>query len=149
MTTFKITIESLNQIDQAAEKFAKILQENFPDSHCITFYGEMGAGKTTFISALCKQLGSTDEVSSPTFSIINNYKTNKGEDIFHFDLYRISSLEEAMAAGAEEYIYGNNYCFIEWPQIIENILPDNALTVEIKETENSQRTITISLNKQP
>ncbi len=144
MINTNIYIDSLEQINQAAKQFVDILSQQYPNRYCIAFYGSMGAGKTTFISALCKQLGSKDEVSSPTFSIINNYQTSDGHNIYHFDLYRINDIEEAMAAGAEEYIYGNDYCFIEWPNIIEPVLPNNTLKAEIKETENGKRIITIS-----
>ncbi len=107
-----------------------------------TFYGEMGAGKTTLIKALCEKLGVTDMVSSPTFSIVNEYATSAGETIFHFDFYRINTEREALDIGCEEYFYSGDYCFIEWPSRIPGLLPDQRLEIHIKE-EDSIRTIQV------
>ena len=103
----------------------------------------MGVGKTTFIKALCKAMGVKDEVSSPTFSIVNEYLCEDGSNVYHFDLYRIKDTEEAMAAGAEEYIYSNDYCFIEWPETLYPILPDDVINVKIEEKEDGKRIMTI------
>lgn len=142
MDTLKI--ESLDTIDTAARAFLKLTREKYPDSRCIIFDAGMGCGKTTFIKALCKELGAIDEASSPTFSIVNDYLCQNGEHIYHFDLYRLKDLEEAMAAGAEDYIYGSSYCFIEWPEILEPILPENHIRASIRELPDSSREITIS-----
>lgn len=103
----------------------------------------MGAGKTTFIKAICEELAVKDTVNSPTFSIVNEYETAEGEIIYHFDCYRINKIQEALDLGAEEYMYSDNYCFIEWPENIEQILPENAVNVEIEEMEDGVRMVTI------
>jgi tRNA threonylcarbamoyladenosine biosynthesis protein TsaE len=139
----KLIIKDLTEIDDAAQKFKDIITTQYPDSRCIIFNAEMGVGKTTFIKALCKTMGAIDEASSPTFSIVNDYLCEDGSHIFHFDLYRIKDTEEAMSAGAEDYIYGNNYCLIEWPETLLPILPDNAITVDIVEDDNGSRIMTI------
>lgn len=118
--------ESVFSKEQLSEVASQLL-EHFADSKIYTFTGNLGAGKTTFITALCHQLGSRDDISSPTFSIINEYNCGKGK-IYHFDLYRLKNLEEAIDIGFEEYIYSNNYCFIEWPEKVAKILP-NTLVV--------------------
>jgi len=141
MDTLKI--ESLDTIDQTAQAFLKIIGEKYPESRCIVFNAGMGCGKTTFIKALSKALGAMDEVSSPTFSIVNDYLCDNGSHIYHFDLYRLKDLEEAMAAGAEDYIYGQDYCLIEWPEILEPILPENYICVDIKELADGSREMTI------
>jgi tRNA threonylcarbamoyladenosine biosynthesis protein TsaE len=101
----------------------------------ILFEGEMGAGKTTFIKVLVEEMGTQDEISSPTFSIVNEYETQKGK-VFHFDMYRIKSEEEAMDFGVEEYLYSGNYCLIEWPSKIENLIPEEHHIVKIIAEEN-------------
>lgn len=106
------------------------------------FYGEMGAGKTTLIKAVCAALEVKDIVSSPTFSIVNEYITRAGEPVFHFDFYRINSEREALDIGCEEYFYSGNYCFIEWPSRIPDLIPDEHVEVHITE-ENAQRTIQV------
>jgi tRNA threonylcarbamoyladenosine biosynthesis protein TsaE len=111
----------------------------FPDSRVFALYGKMGAGKTTFIKVLCKMLGATDVIQSPSFAIINEYSTLKGDPLFHFDFYRIKKIEEAMDIGCEEYFYSGNYCFIEWPELIEALLPEGTVHVEI--SGDPERTI--------
>ncbi len=106
------------------------------------FYGEMGAGKTTLIKAVCAAMGVRDMVSSPTFSIVNEYITSAGEPVFHFDFYRINSEREALDIGCEEYFYSGNYCFIEWPSRIPGLIPDEHMEIHIKE-ESDQRTIQV------
>ena len=118
---------------------AKQLIAEFPASRIFALYGLMGAGKTTFIKAVCLELGVTDIVQSPTFSIINEYKTGEGNSIFHFDFYRIKKTEEVFDIGYEEYIYSGSYCFIEWPELIESMLPED--TIRIRITGDKQRVI--------
>ena len=110
---------------------AKQLVEAYPGSRVFALYGQMGAGKTTFIKAICHELGVTDVVQSPTFSIINEYKTTQGESIFHFDFYRIKKLEEVFDIGYEDYLYSGSYCFLEWPELIESLLPEDTIRVRI------------------
>jgi tRNA threonylcarbamoyladenosine biosynthesis protein TsaE len=110
---------------------AQLLQK-YPGNRVFAFYGQMGAGKTTFIKALCQIPGTTDNVSSPTFSIINAYVTKDGREIFHFDFYRIQNLAEAIDIGSEEYFYSGHYCFLEWPEHIEDILPEDTIKVRIE-----------------
>ncbi|MCK9423370.1 MAG: tRNA (adenosine(37)-N6)-threonylcarbamoyltransferase complex ATPase subunit type 1 TsaE [Bacteroidales bacterium] len=108
----------------------------FPEARVFAFYGSMGAGKTTFIKALCRELNGIDIVQSPSFSLINEYKTAVGESIFHFDLYRINKLEEVFDIGYEDYIYSGSYCFLEWPELIENLLPPETIKVSITENRS-------------
>ena len=140
-----ITIKNLSEIDAAAQEFIGILKAQYPDSRCIVFNAGMGVGKTTFIKALSKAMGAVDEASSPTFSIVNDYLCEDGGHIFHFDLYRIKDTEEAMAAGAEDYIYGDDYCFIEWPETLLPILPENTVEVGIEEMEDGSRVMEVGL----
>ena len=98
----------------------------------IAFYGPMGAGKTTLIKDLCHRMGVTDEVNSPTFAIVNEYVTDEGESVYHFDFYRIKKLEEAYDIGYENYFYSGNLCLIEWPELIEPLLPERYLRVDIQ-----------------
>ena len=110
---------------------AKQLLEAFPASRIFAFYGGMGAGKTTFIKAICAALGVADIVQSPTFSIINEYRTTGGEAVFHFDFYRIKKTEEVFDIGYEDYLYSGSYCFMEWPELVESLLPDDMIRVRI------------------
>jgi len=125
----------------ALQKSAGLLLNNFPDERIFAFYGAMGAGKTTFIKAICHELGSNDYVTSPTFALINEYSTTEGSVIYHFDFYRIKKLEEAFDLGYEDYIYSGNYCFIEWPEMIEQLLPEGIVEVRIKEGDNGIRLV--------
>ncbi len=110
--------------------------KEFPGARVFAFYGGMGAGKTTFIKALCAVLGVADIVQSPTFSIVNEYKTTAGDSIYHFDFYRIKKTGEVFDIGYEDYLYSGSYCFMEWPELIESLLPDDAVKVRISgETE--------------
>ncbi len=129
---------SLDKIDSAAAHFF----ESNPNK-VVLFNGLMGAGKTTFIKALCRHLGVEDVTSSPTFSLVNDYETPEGKSIYHFDLYRINSEIEALDMGIEEYLYSGNWCFIEWPEKIPNLLPDNVTTVNIREIETRERALEI------
>jgi len=123
------------------QKTAKLLLDHFPEERIFALYGTMGAGKTTLIKALCKELGSEDYVTSPTFALINEYSTSTGALIYHFDFYRIKKLEEAYDLGYEDYIYSGNYCFIEWPEMIESLLPDGIVAVSIKEGDKGARQV--------
>lgn len=133
-----IEVNQLSELDHAA----KLLLNSFPDDRVFLFYGNMGAGKTTFIKALCKVLEVEDNTSSPTFSIVNEYSSSQGL-IFHFDFYRIKEEEEAYDFGYEDYFYSGNYCFVEWPNRIPNLLPDDAKTIEIEITSSTSRKIII------
>ena len=132
-----IALTSLGEIDQAAERFLEVLG----DESVIAFSGEMGAGKTTFIQALCRKLGITVEVNSPTFSLVNQYFTPEGHSIFHFDLYRIEDPAELFDMGYEEYFFSGELCFIEWPEKASHLIPEEALRVEIVVGENESREI--------
>ena len=134
-----IKIESLDKIDEAAIEFIKTMGDNT----VFAFRGEMGAGKTTFIKAICEELGVKETVNRPTFSIVNEYESREGEIIYHFDCYRIEKVQDAFNLGAEEYLYSGNYCFIEWADNIEQILPENAVNVDIEEVEDGIRMVTI------
>ena len=134
-----IAIDSLGSIDAAAKEFAAALGEN----RIVAFYGSMGAGKTTFISALCRHFGVEDDVCSPTFTIVNEYRAADGDSIFHFDFYRIDSLKEAVVIGFEEYLYSGSLCLIEWPEKVEQLLPEETLKVKITATGDESRIIEI------
>jgi tRNA threonylcarbamoyladenosine biosynthesis protein TsaE len=127
--TEKIICKSVDNLDKVAIK----LLNTYPDKRIFAFYGKMGSGKTTFIKSLCKISGVTDIVNSPTFSIINEYKTDGGDSIFHFDFYRIKKQEEVLDIGYEDYFFSGSYCFIEWPGKVENLLPENTVRVIIEE----------------
>lgn len=131
----RIEITDLNDIKRAASTFLKKMGHN----KVFAFYGSMGAGKTTFIKALCEEIGVTETVSSPTFAIINEYRDKEGRPIFHFDFYRINKLEEAFDFGYEDYFYSGNLCFIEWPELVESLLPQDAVKIEIRVTEGGRR----------
>jgi tRNA threonylcarbamoyladenosine biosynthesis protein TsaE len=104
----------------------------------------MGSGKTTFIKSLCQELGVEDAINSPTFAIVNEYEDKHGETIYHFDFYRIKSIEEVYNMGYEEYVYSNAYCFMEWPELIEELLPEDHIRVDINEEPDGTRTIKIT-----
>jgi tRNA threonylcarbamoyladenosine biosynthesis protein TsaE len=120
---------------------AKTLLDSAKDRKVLAFHGQMGAGKTTFISALCKAAGVTDTVGSPTFSIINEYNTNTGKIVYHIDLYRLKSNEEATAAGIEDCLYSGNLCLVEWPEIAPGIFPPKTLHVHISAVNEEIRKI--------
>ncbi len=136
----EITIQSLDHIQEAAHQFVSLMD----DDTVFAFYGKMGAGKTTFIKSVCQELGVTDNVTSPTFAIVNEYRSETtGELIYHFDFYRIKKLEEVYDMGYEDYFYSGAVCFIEWPELIEELLPGNTIKVCIEETENGTRRLTM------
>ena len=131
----EIKIQDLEHIREAAREFI----DNIGDHTVFAFYGKMGAGKTTFIKAICEELGVEDVVTSPTFAIVNEYE---GEcPIYHFDFYRIKKLEEVYDMGYEDYFYGDGLCFIEWPEMMEELLPEGTIKVQIKENADGTRTV--------
>ena len=132
-----ISISSLQELDDAASRFLELKG----GSSVIAFSGAMGAGKTTFIQAICRCLGVEAEVNSPTFSLVNEYFTSEGDSIFHFDLYRIESPEELFDMGYEEYFYSGSLCLIEWPEKAVSLIPEDALWVQIEIGENEARLI--------
>ena len=135
--TEKIICKSVDNLDKVAIK----LLNTYPDIRIFAFYGKMGSGKTTFIKSLCKISGVTDIVNSPTFSIINEYKTDGGDSIFHFDFYRIKKQEEVLDIGYEDYFFSGSYCFIEWPGKVENLLPEDTVRVIIEEGSNENERV--------
>ena len=143
----EITIPNLEHIADAAREFI----DGIGDSRVFAFYGSMGAGKTTFIKAVCEALGVKDQVTSPTFAIVNEYAlgswplavSQPPTAIYHFDFYRIKRLEEAYDMGCEEYFYSGSLCFIEWPELIEDLLPEDAVRVNITQHPDGHRTVTL------
>ena len=134
----EITIQSLDLIHKAAQEFIK----NMGTNKIYAFYGNMGAGKTTFIKAICQELGVEDIITSPTFSLVNEYTSNKlNEPIYHFDFYRIKKIEEVYDMGYEDYFYSGHLCFLEWPELIEDLLPEDAVKVEINVNADGTRTV--------
>ena len=133
----KITISSLDAINEAAKQFVAAMGSN----RVFAFYGKMGAGKTTFIKALCTELGVDDVITSPTFAIVNEYTAGDGSPIYHFDFYRIKKLDEVYDMGYEDYFYNGGLCLIEWPELIESLLPEDAVEVHIAEQPDGTRTI--------
>ena len=123
------------------EKVARIFIDSMGDDRIFLFDGEMGAGKTTFIAEVCRQLGASDDFGSPTFSIVNEYCDAKGDPIYHFDLYRIESPQEALDMGAEEYFDSGYLCLVEWPDRLGNLTPEDARTVVIKENPDNTRSL--------
>ena len=133
-----ITIHDLSDLDRAAGEFLKEIGNH----KIVAFFAPMGAGKTTFTTAICKALGvKEDAVSSPTFAIINEYRTGSGDSMYHFDFYRITRIEEALDVGFYDYIDSGRLCIIEWPENIEEILPDETLRVSITVNQDESRTV--------
>ena len=133
--------KKINSLDEL-EIIAKELITVFSNDRVFAFYGKMGAGKTTFIQSICRALGSDDNVTSPTFALINEYNTANLDSIFHFDFYRIKDIEEAYDLGYEDYIYSGSYCLIEWPEMIDSLLPEKMVTVKIEVQDDDTRLIT-------
>ena len=134
----EIKIQSPAQLPEAAKQFVQAMDQNT----VFAFYGKMGAGKTTFIKAICEELGVTDVINSPTFSIVNEYRSDTtGELIYHFDFYRIKKIEEVYDMGYEDYFDSGAVCFIEWPELIDDLLPGDAVKVSITEQEDGSRII--------
>lgn len=135
----EFVITSTDNIVEVAEEFINY----FKDNRLFAFKGKMGAGKTTFIKALCEVLKVKDTVCSPTFAIVNVYLTENEEEIYHFDFYRLNSPSQAFDIGIEEYFYSGNYCFMEWAENIEELVPEDCLWVEIEEMEDKSRRLRI------
>ena len=135
----RIEINNLNQIHEAARTFI----DHIGNDTIFAFYGNMGAGKTTFIKAVCEELGVEDVINSPTFAIVNEYLAGNGNTIYHFDCYRINKIVEALDMGCQDYFDSGNLCFIEWPENIAEILPDEAVLVHINVQDNDSRIIEI------
>ena len=135
----EIQIQDLEHIREAARQFIAAMG----DRKVFAFYGSMGAGKTTFVKAVCEELGVEDVITSPTFAIINEYQSREGNTIYHFDFYRIKKLEEVYDMGYEDYFYSGALCFIEWPELIEDLLPEDAVRVEITEQPDGSRTVVV------
>lgn len=123
---------------------ARQLLKNSGDKKIFAFYGAMGAGKTTIIKAICEFLGAIDIVSSPTFTLVNEYKTSAGEVLYHLDFYRIKKQEEVFDFGIEDYLAGDNYCFMEWPELVEELLPPETVRVRISVDKYEQRLLSVS-----
>jgi len=134
---FYTQVSELSQLQEAAS----LLLKAFPDDRIFALYGSMGAGKTTFIKAICKELGSNDYVTSPSFALINEYSADERGVIYHFDFYRIKKLDEAYDLGYEDYIYSGSYCLIEWPEMIEPLLPERIVEVRIRVINDNVRLI--------
>nr|WP_320023674.1 tRNA (adenosine(37)-N6)-threonylcarbamoyltransferase complex ATPase subunit type 1 TsaE [uncultured Draconibacterium sp.] len=133
--------KKINSLDEL-EIASKELITAFSNDRVFAFYGKMGAGKTTFIQSICRALGSDDNVTSPTFALINEYNTANLDSIFHFDFYRIKDIEEAYDLGYEDYIYSGSYCLIEWPEMIDSLLPEKMVKVKIEVQDDDTRLIT-------
>ena len=137
----EIKIQSLDQIHEAAKEFIAAMGENT----VFALYGKMGAGKTTFVKAVCEELGVTDMITSPTFAIVNEYRSeDTAELIYHFDFYRINKLEEVYDMGYEDYFYSGALCFSEWPELVEELLPGNTIKVSIEEQKDGTRNVTLN-----
>lgn len=134
-----LQLNNLSDLDSVAQKFVN----EMGNRKVFAFYGEMGAGKTTLIKAICKAIGVTETITSPTFSLVNEYKDGNDNSIYHFDFYRIKNIEEAYDFGYEDYFYSGNICFIEWPELVQSLLPTNFVEVKVMVEENKQRLITI------
>ena len=141
MKEYTITINGIEDYPQAAREFVALLGKG----RLFAFYGKMGSGKTTFIKSICEELGVEDSINSPTFAIVNEYEDRNQNTIYHFDFYRIKSIEEVYIMGYEEYLYGDAICFMEWPELIEELLPEETVKVFVEETEGGARSVKIML----
>ena len=138
-------INGLPGLEQVAKEFVEFVSTNDEiESNIFAFFGEMGVGKTTFIKALCSELGVKDIVNSPTFTIVNEYASSKGFPVYHFDFYRIEKEREAFDIGIDEYFSGKGLCLIEWSEKITSLLPDNALRINISLNEDGSRTLSLT-----
>jgi len=135
----EILIKDKRHLHSAARKLLQYTGEK----KIIAFYGSMGAGKTTIIKAICEVLNAVDIASSPTFTLVNEYRTSKGVPIYHIDFYRIKKQEEVYDFGIEEYLSGDSYCFMEWPELVEEILPPETVRVRISLNAKEERTLSI------
>ena len=136
----EIVIASLDELKDVAEAVIESLEGR----NVVALFGAMGEGKTTLISAIMEHLGSTDNVTSPTFALVNQYNTASNEPVYHFDFYRINRIEEAFDMGYEEYFYSGDLCLVEWPELVEQLLPDDAMVVKIDILSPSERKFTIN-----
>ena len=136
----EIVIDSLNELKDVAEAVI----ERLDGRNVVALYGPMGAGKTTLISAIMEHLGSTDNVTSPTFALVNQYNTANEQPVYHFDFYRINRIEEAFDMGYEEYFYSGDLCLVEWPELVEQLLPEEAMVVKIEIISPTERKFTIA-----
>ncbi len=134
----EIVIKNLSELHAAA----KLMLQEHETVSVFAFYGKMGAGKTTFIKTICEELGVIDEATSPTFAIVNEYMTEMGDSVYHFDFYRIENHQEAFDIGFDEYLYSDNYCFIEWSEKVTELLPENYVKVNIEILSDTERKIT-------
>lgn len=137
-----IRINGIADYPAAAREFV----EAMGGRHLFAFYGKMGAGKTTLIKSICEEMGVEDAINSPTFAIVNEYEDRDRNTIYHFDFYRIKSLSEVYNMGYEEYLYSDAVCFMEWPELVEELLPEECTRVNIEENEDGTRTVTIINN---
>lgn len=135
-----LEIKSLDTIGNTALEFI----QQMGDNTVFVFHGEMGAGKTTLIKAICEKLGVEDVITSPTFAIVNEYRSQSGELIYHFDFYRIKNESEAFDFGYEDYFFSGSLCFIEWPELVESLLPHDTIHVSIKEADDGKRIVEIN-----
>lgn len=135
----KLIIKEKADLHEAADKFIRL----FKGKRIFAFYGTMGAGKTTIIKKICELLGATDTVTSPTFTLVNEYRTANGESIYHIDFYRIRKTEEVFDFGIEEYFASGSYCFMEWPELIEELLPEETIKVRITLGKKEERILTV------
>jgi tRNA threonylcarbamoyladenosine biosynthesis protein TsaE len=133
----QIQISHIGDLPEAAQQFVGAMGER----RIFAFYGKMGAGKTTFIKAVCEALGVRDVINSPTFAIVNEYQDGKGQPIYHFDFYRLKKATEAYDIGFEDYIDSGSVCFMEWPEVIEPLLPDDTVRVSIEEQADGSRIV--------
>lgn len=136
----EIVIASLDELKDVAEAVI----ESLDGRNVVALFGAMGAGKTTLISAIMEHLGSTDNVTSPTFALVNQYSTAANEPVYHFDFYRINRIEEAFDMGYEEYFYSGDLCLVEWPELVEQLLPDDAMVVKIDILSPTERKFSIT-----
>lgn len=136
----EIIIKSTDEIADSARQFV----EAMGNRTVFAFYGSMGAGKTTFIKAICEELGVTDVINSPTFAIVNEYLSGEGDPIYHFDFYRIKREQEVLDIGYEDYVYSGNVCFMEWPELIEDLLPEDTVKVQIEEQADGTRLVRLN-----
>ncbi len=143
MKEYTIKIKGLEDYPQAAREFIGQMQ----GARIFAFYGKMGSGKTTLIKSICEELGVEDSINSPTFAIVNEYEDREHRTIFHFDFYRIKSLEEVYNMGYEEYVYSDAICFMEWPELIEELLPEETTKVYIEENGQGEREVRILFNE--
>lgn len=133
----EIIIQDISKINEAARVFIG----NMGKGKVFAFYGKMGTGKTTFIKAICQELGVEDTITSPTFAIVNEYTSGNGSPVYHFDFYRIKRLEEVYDMGYEDYFYSGHLCFLEWPELIDELLPEDTVKVTITTKEDGTRTV--------